>query len=100
MFNHLCPCDLRLCFRICLIYPVSPEWRVEPLPGPLEQEFAWDLLALPDVAEMGKEASVERSLEEFAMFQEERGERSCDSHGSHIRLISISKGQRSCIRRS
>ena len=98
MLNRLCLCDLRLCFRICLNYPVSPEWRVEPLPGPLEQESASDPLTLSDVAEARREASVERSLKEFAMFQEERGEHSCDTHGSHIRLSSICRGQNPCIR--
>ena len=94
---------LRLCFRIRLIYrdgPVFPEWGVEPFPAPLEQKSASDPLALPDVAEAGKEASVERSSREFAMFQEERGGHSGNSHGPHVRLISISKGQSSCIRRS
>ena len=43
MVDYSYLCGLRLCFRIRLIYrdvPVSPEWGVEPIPAPLEQEPA------------------------------------------------------------
>ena len=65
MVDLLYLCVQRLCFRIWLIYrdvPVNPEWGVEPLPRSLKQKIASDPLALPDVAEAWKEASVERSL--------------------------------------